>query len=602
MLRLVLVGLMLAAGARQSRALVGTGPLPVPRGPARDPGARSLADFLSAFVSTADPGTVVVLNDDGHLASLLAELPAELPRILILDRRVVDARVEYQLYHLENSIFVAASNGSYADVLSIPPLFFAPLSARVLIWLHAPVVPAEFRLRKNNRKRYCPPQYAALLVSTPNNTGAVYRLRNQCALRSSAMVAEQVDRWESRFDWRNHELAFPRYCRGWRRQTTLPLLLFVVTSATRVAAGRTAELLEHALDLPVQVDLLDVHTDGAFRITRKREQCRLDGCVSFRPMLAVPGPNVVYEVLERCSVVVFVPVGSGVRPNLLQAVTVEFTRGMWIMTVLAMLSVAATVTLGTAALDGRPTVAGFSGALLHALAPLLAQSPPGRPAQRPLAAAWLTMCVVITGAYQGLLLSELTAPAQEINSLEQLERSGLDVFLDLDLVVTEMQSFLPATLQSRSSLISLYQMSKLREVFQRRNSAVISDYDVHTKLHLAPLLESRHFRMFRLPFSRVKAHFAFTKGSPMIEPVRRAVGKLKAAGLVQFRGEMLSYDDLETSRSVSDPELRPLKLADLGPAFILLGFGLCLSGFCFAFEVLCHKALKKKHPRIQFSN
>ncbi|KAE8746161.1 Ionotropic receptor 211, partial [Frankliniella occidentalis] len=199
-------------------------------------------------------------------------------------------------------------------------------------------------------------------------------------------------------------------------------------------------------------------------------------------------------------------------------------------------------------------------------------------AHRPLSAVWLLMSVVLAAAYQGLLLRELTSPPGEINSLEQLEQSGLDVVILKDLR-EPANDFLPTSITSRARYIPWFHLhNTIENISEGHHSALICYWDMMTAYKLLSLLlPSKRVHTFSFPYYYPKAVAMFTKGSPLCNPLMSATGRALSGGLYDHLfSECLAA--VRRRGHVSDPEsgdqlTRPLSLAQLLPAFVVLAAG-----------------------------
>ncbi|KAK3917382.1 putative glutamate receptor [Frankliniella fusca] len=324
-------------------------------------------------------------------------------------------------------------------------------------------------------------------------------------------------------------------------------------------------------------------------------QLRLDHCdVAMLVTLGVldmeVSSHVHYVGPVPMRVTVLVPAGRGPRPLPLAAVTAEFSAELWAGTALAL----AAVSLALAAAwwcSGRGALAAaLQAGALHAVAPLLAQAPPGATAHRPLYAVWLLASVVLAAAYQGLLLSELTRPPADIDSLEQLERSGLDVLLahDLDRFATDFTS--PA-LRPRVHRVESHEVAgALQRVAERQDAALIVRRTLLLSVELRRLSgeQRRRLHAFELPIHRLMAFALASTGSPMIEPVQRAILRAHEADLFRMYLER-SARDLEAAGAAPAGWTRPLTLAEVTPALVLLAAGHCAAALVLLLEVLVHR-------------
>ncbi|KAE8743894.1 Ionotropic receptor 226 [Frankliniella occidentalis] len=546
------------------------------------PGPKCIVDLLSTLLSPAN-GSVIIIGDGRYTSSLVKELPPGIPRTVLVDHTVIGDWLEYRFNTLNAIFVIARESGSNTIEFDLR----IPEAARVLVWIHAKSPESLLRLPRDKQLRYCAPQKVALAFGTVNESSALYSVTNQCDFNSPTITAKKVNSCKALAPkWEKSELVLPRLCSGWHHSpanSPLPIT-HAVTSETLVGTQYFMSLLAQALEVPVRMDPVFLLSDH-LRVVEAIDECRMAALASIRPMVAPAASNTGYEGISTCAVVVLVPTGRGSRLHLLQAVTEEFSAGLWIATTLTVLCVAAAMAAALA-LGGR---ASLSLALLETVAPLLAQAPPSRPAHPTLSAVWLLTSVVITAAYQGLLLEALTTPIREINSLEELEKSDLLIKLDLDLLKDGRQ-LLPHTLVSRMEIVDMMNRQSIKEVLERRDSALVCDYDSYSRFVLAPWLESRQFHLFQLRAMKVKAHFRFTTGSPLEGHIRLALRRIEAAGL--------KYVSIFTVKKKCSADHLPLGLDDLQPAFLLLAFGLCASALSFAFELLYSspKCSKLKSP------
>ncbi|KAJ1523150.1 hypothetical protein ONE63_001043 [Megalurothrips usitatus] len=220
---------------------------------------------------------------------------------------------------------------------------------------------------------------------------------------------------------------------------------------------------------------------------------------------------------------VVVPAGMGRGRSPLHRLTDAFSTSMWLAT--------AAATAATAFLFwvGRRRV---GSAVLHVLAPLLAQSPPGEAARpRSIMGIWLLATVVLAAAYQGQVLSVLTVPdpAAQINSLEELNASGLPVY-------TRYDTMLPANTLGEAlggklhCSFDLDLASTVRSIAGHRNAAAIID---HQRMPALPPDTAAKLHQFRVPHARLMRSLMQTsKGSPLEMPIRKMLGRLRAGGVL----------------------------------------------------------------------
>ncbi|KAK3917390.1 Glutamate receptor ionotropic, delta-2 [Frankliniella fusca] len=323
---------------------------------------------------------------------------------------------------------------------------------------------------------------------------------------------------------------------------------------------------------------------------------RLDHCdvgavltLGFLPELEVV-PHVLVMGTNLVPPTVLVPAGRGARPLPLAAVTAEFSVELWAGTALAL----AAVSLALAAAwwcSGRGALAAaLQAGALHAVAPLLAQAPPGATAHRPLYAVWLLASVVLAAAYQGLLLSELTRPPADIGSLEQLESSGLDVLVPSGFWNIERNVLTPA-LRRRVRFVRRQDLgAALHRVVEDQDAALIV-----YRSQLATVMELQRaargtpksaLHSFELPYKSMIAFGFASTGSPLAAHIQDSILRVEAAGL--FEQPITGSTDV-LSPGVSADWIDPLSLDEVLPAFVLLAAGQCAAGVVFLLEVLWHR-------------
>ncbi|KAE8746782.1 Ionotropic receptor 228 [Frankliniella occidentalis] len=562
----VLLCLLCAAVARAA--------LPVPDTGAN---AKCLADYLSRFLTPAKAG-LVVMGDDRHVAVLLREVPAETPRSLVFNQSLLGDQLLYRLQATDDIFLVAREGG--ASVLDFD--YQIPPAPRVVVWTHSLAAGRELALTSSRLGAFCLPTEVVLAVSSPDGDLGVYRLwsREGCTKRRRVIRARLVNRCSPRgLHWQGRDFVISKIC---TRQQTLreepSLRIVALDDGHDVERFQTfVRRVARSLRRPISLQWLSL--EHTWSIMDDATKCRLDAIFSIRPFKDYfAGHFFSYEMQDKCEVVVVVPTGA--KPQaFLQAVTVEFSTESWVATGLAALGVA--VTLAAAlALGGRPAL---GAALLQAAAPLLAQPFPGRPAHRPLVAVWLLMSGVLVAAYQGLVLRALTAPPQEIDSLEQLEQSGLRVKVDVELL-EDVGHLFTDTLASRLEFDDLLDANVMaKALVDGRNHSAVFCYDHYLRRALAPWLDRKRLHLFKLGAVSSKSHLMITAGSPLEESLRRVVQRARSA-------RMSAVDEFGRYWRRSPPEahMRPLSTYQLWPAFLLLIIGNALGAVGFVLEISLH--------------
>ncbi|KAJ1526438.1 hypothetical protein ONE63_009572 [Megalurothrips usitatus] len=273
---------------------------------------------------------------------------------------------------------------------------------------------------------------------------------------------------------------------------------------------------------------------------------------------------------ERTMVVV--PSGMGSQHAHLLRLGEAFRPPLWCATAASALSVATALWL----------LRGARGAVLQTLAPLLAQPRPGVRDRRlqPLFGAWLLASLVVNAAFQGQLLSVLTVPGPrgEIDSVEQLEASSLT------LLVRPLLYMVHVRMRVRREPLSTTELRLVESVAAHRNAATLIDEDLLRALR--PVLAGRRLHSFPMPLQRtLRALFFTSRGSPLERPLRRLLGRLHAAGLMDHwkRRHRL----LQSHRPPAEPaEVHEgsLNLRHVCPAFAVVAVGIGAAIGTFALE------------------
>ncbi|XP_052125599.1 uncharacterized protein LOC113205907 isoform X3 [Frankliniella occidentalis] len=288
--------------------------------------------------------------------------------------------------------------------------------------------------------------------------------------------------------------------------------------------------------------------------------------------------------LEVVPVIAIVPAGFGTGVSVLKAVTVEFSAGLWCATGLA--------TLCTVLFLRCARTRDVSGAVLQALAPLLGQAPPPPGPPRPMLATWLLACVVLTAAYQGLLLGKLSSavPRRDLDSLQDLEDSGLPLKV-LTNVMYSHSLPLSNNLSTQAEFVAYPEIRTIIDtIATARNCALITMMDRHIGSHIQKfMIPPKKLHLFQLPYPGYSVIGKASRGSPLERPLSRALALVEASGLLsRWRSEEYARERRHHARRpVLQQGPRPLTLWQLGSAFVVLGVGQAAGLAAFALEVLC---------------
>ncbi|KAE8751734.1 Ionotropic receptor 104, partial [Frankliniella occidentalis] len=194
------------------------------------------------------------------------------------------------------------------------------------------------------------------------------------------------------------------------------------------------------------------------------------------------------------------------------------------------------------------------------------------------------------------------SPPPEINSLEQLDQSGLDVYAEEGLYpLDQFQLNLRHSLTSRIQYYNpaTHHITLLGRVADGQKSALICRPNMITGLTLVHLPKSVH--AFALPnSSSLMATVIYTKGSPIGKAVHSVLSYIFASASMQHFYNVADFPAAShtASADAANELTHPLSLGQLQPAFCLLVAGYVLSAVVFVLEVLCHKWSRRHAPPV----
>lgn len=590
-MEVLLVVLLLCRAAPGARA-----DLPVVDS-AAPPEARSAAALLTPFMAP-QKATLIVMGTTRWTGAFLRELPADIPRVLVSrglnwsstalerdpfsDTRV--GRLEQALMATPSALLVATDD---VQELLLAMEVYTPLrrylDVRVLFWSTVSTSTSvhEVLRRISLLKMWLSGRQHALALTAPNGSTTLYHLTctSEHACTSLHATILETDKWspvEQR--WRLGAAVFHEFCRGYRIGKHQDLTMFV---QTRESSGNTSSLEELTKsvvnlasrgrrrwigsDTPVKYK----KTTGHQGLVAALDECTLAALITDGVFL---DQDRLVEIsflpdLELAEFAVIVPAGYGASVSVLDAVTVEFSPALWLATGL--------VTLSTVVVFACARRQDVGGAVLQALAPMLGQAPPPPAPPRPMLTAWLLACVVLTAAYQGLLLRKLSSavPQRELESLQDLEDSGLPLKAVGNLARTNV---LTDNLNARAQHVFFSETKTIIDtIAAARNCAVVVFYNRHTRSFMRPHMMPKRLHVIRLSYFHFNIIAVTTKGSPLERPLARAQVRAEAAGLLarwrRAEYEREYQDDVKRLSSLRGP--RPLALWHLLPAFVVLGVG-----------------------------
>ncbi|KAE8748218.1 Ionotropic receptor 222 [Frankliniella occidentalis] len=578
-LLLGLVGfLCCSAGERAAAALLVTHTSP--------PEVRCMAALLAALLPPYN-ATLLVTGDVGPIAPYLHELAPGTPRV-VNRTPPADPRIRNQMSR--GRILVLVVQPTAAELLEymLKDAIRGPVLTLMWTWAPTPQDVLGFASEEPLWLCHVP---LILAVALPDGTTSLHAgVPEGCLATWPSLNMPQVDTC-SAGSWRRGP-PIPRMCTRWTPPSSPPPH---IVYAEKSSPGLNKNFDDFHRDtistIRPRVRIQWVRGKSLRDVTLNMFYCNLSGLTIIEPMpLSTAAHHISSEWVVWTPVLVAVPAGRGPRATLLQAVTAEFSAELWIALAAAFLAMTLALAAASACL-GRPRLAALAVALLQTLAPLLGQSPHGRPAHRPLSAVWLLMSVVLAAAYQGLLLREITAPPTDINSLEQLAQSGLEVHVSENLPIGSSAADFAVLRKDRIHYIPRHRVRDvLRRVLDAQDAALICDltFSMASRIVDLPLKERQRLHLFTLSAAHLRSYAAASTGSPLQRRLRTLYSRVQASfspGTAEGAGLTAS-----SLRHSAPCRTRPLSLAHLLPAFVLLAVGHCvLSALAFALEVLCHR-------------
>ncbi|KAE8749444.1 Ionotropic receptor 191 [Frankliniella occidentalis] len=579
---------------------------------AAPPEARSAAALLTPFMAP-QKANLVVRGTSRWTGAFLRELSADIPRVLgprpshlpsawrhdnTPDTLHID-RLEHGLIATRLVHFVPTDDlQELLYAMKNYPVINKVKDIRVLFWTTLLTVSAHqarvlrqiFRLNT-----WLGGRQHALALTSFNGSTTLYNLTctpSDACLRMDASVFE-MDRWSPvQQHWRLRANPFYEFCSSHRsmdKHQDLTVYLDTRTGLTNTSS--LMELTKVAVNLVSrgrnrrigwQKSVNYQRTGTSHSIILALKECTLGAFLSDEEFFTRDDTSDFTFLLDMkmAGFVVIVPAGYGASVGVLDAVTVEFSPTLWLATGLA--------TLCTVVVLKYTRRQDVSSAVLQALAPMLGQAPPPPAPPRPMLAAWLLACVVLTAAYQGLLLGKLSSavPRRDLDSLQDLEDSGLPVKAREYLVYSDM---LTDNLNARTEHIPFSEIKTvINTIATARNCALVTVNNRHTYSYMRPYMVPKKLHAIRLSYSQVEILAVTTKGSPLEGPLATAQGRVEAAGLLarwrRAEYEREYQDDAKRLVSLRGP--KSMTLWHLQPAFVVLGAGNMAGVVAFALEAM----------------
>ncbi|KAE8746455.1 Ionotropic receptor 208 [Frankliniella occidentalis] len=579
---------------------------------AAPPEARSAAALLTPFMAR-EKATLIVLGSSRWTGAFLRELSADIPRVLAprpnrgstalgTDKNpdtLQHDRLEHGLMATRRVHFVPTDDvDELLCTLKTYPPSRRDKDIRVLFWttVSASAPQGEVEQRVPRLNAWLGGHQRALALTYHNGSTTLYNLTYTSYVASwgTKTSAFEMDNWspvEQR--WRLGVTVFHEYCRCYRQTgKRQDLTVYLITAKGLTQRSSLVELTKSALNLVGRghQGRLISETPVLYQLTRSwnssiflaLKECTLAALLADELFFS---PNELAEMsfipdMGMAEFAVIVPAGYGSNVGVLDAVTVEFSPALWLATGLATLS-----TVVVFACARRQDV---GGAVLQALAPMLGQASPPPAPPKAMLAPWLLACVVLTAAYQGLLLGKLfsAVPRRELVSLQDLEYSGLPLRARGNLAHSNL---LTDNLNARIKYVSYSEIKTVIDtIATARNCALVTFFNRHTYSLMRPHMMPKKVHFFRLSSFHFNTIAISTKGSPLERPIATVQARAEAAGLLsrwrraEYEREYL--DDAKRLVSLRGP--RSMTLWHLQPAFVVLGVGHVAGVIAFAFEAL----------------
>lgn len=430
------------------------------------------------------------------------------------------------------------------------------------------------------------------IFTTSCDRSAALRRPGGSALRAVALGA-----WSGHREGDGGGL-IPAPCYSWHPDAAGPrnTAKVLVTAGFGDKGVFVPKLLQDLQKLTNQTFLVGRH-QGSLR-DRPRDNCSEALVILITPVTERPSRRTQHFPWSWIRLLVVVPEGAG-PPRPLHGIVGEFSVTLWCWTGVA---VAAVVVASFVLARGwRRGLRGKAlwDAVRTAFAPLLGQAAP-EDQRRLLLGVWLLVCVVLSAAYTGELLADLSANQYlNIDSVEELAASELAIHAMAPVSVGALAVLLgPAASRLRYADRSL--ALEMASVAEQRDTALIMREEFISEV--GPwLVDPPKVHVFYVQSQMLETQYLATTGSPLIQPVRRLLGRVRAGGLDQWWADawktkrhrkVLAWNpELKAKMNLvagfwqsRDDGPRVLTLHDLAPAFVVLAAGLSLAMLVAGFE------------------
>ncbi|KAE8739044.1 Ionotropic receptor 262 [Frankliniella occidentalis] len=446
-------------------------------------------------------------------------------------------------------------------------------------------------------------RFARVMITTrPRGSTHVIALPMPCDLREEPKILyELLGVWSPGPGWSSPDVSlFPPPCVSWTPPPYgQPLVAEIFSFMKRYGNDDTVmgsdvkgteafEILRLLKDsYSLRFDIRINSTTDFYHPLRAADMCQLD-IVAWERILIGASVSSHTELSlftwKMYGTVCIVPVGAGKPYDKLYPVTAEYTVGVWIVLVGAL------IVVGTILYLMRRGESAQLIALLS-LSPLLGQPMGDRQigAQVPLVGSWLLTSVVVNGAYQGQLLSFITDPplTREVSSWQDWLESDL-------LLKTTYQSTLEGLIQDGFYNLTadrvLADGNDFRQnidemLTHRKTSFCMTTYNYEREMNLYPKQITDMVNTFTLVTSmKVMSPYVTTKGSPFEVPLRKLLGRIRAAGGLRFHSKPLLQDIAATKGNEEEKENTVIAIRNIKPVILVYIWGNILAFLCFVKE------------------
>ncbi|KAE8743351.1 Ionotropic receptor 261 [Frankliniella occidentalis] len=417
---------------------------------------------------------------------------------------------------------------------------------------------ADYAMSSINLVDTCRRFFRVMVTARPRGTTHVFSVPMPCDIaRPQALAkAELLGVWSPGAGWSGPEPLLPPRCASWRPPPDgQPLLAEFFEYAgypvsadyfRRTEAHEVLQLLNHSYGLVFEAEAK--YTTQLMAPYSEAGKCRLDALVfRTRAALAVhTHTELSFFPWEHDSLLVFVPAGAG-KPPPMYPITDEYTPAVWAALVAVVPAVVACLYL----MRRDDTVQEL---VLQTLSPLLGQPFGGKRAGPRIAVlgGWLLTCLVVVAAYQAQLRGFITVPPQngEINSWQDWLKSDLLLSTPDGIPVSSVIAMGGLTGLTEDRVIRSSSGMDLYNFFRAHHNVSVSmwksDFENFIKYKSIQIKELSGVHLFAAPFLHLKSSFVTTKGSPFEVPLRKILGRIRAAGGLRHNWKYNQYPPQRT--------------------------------------------------------